>query len=224
MKFRTLTIVTVGVRNKRLAQLFFPMYLIYALFTSFVLAQETKSAENIPSNFKEAIFAGGCFWCLEPPFDNLKGVISTTSGYAGGHVKNPTYKQVSAGITGHREVLRVIYDPKLVFYKELLGVYWHNVDPLDEGGQFCDRGYQYSAAVFYLDDKQKELAEESRNILAKKAKFDKSNITTEIVAASGFYPAEDYHQDYYKRNPLRYKYYRFQCGRDERLSEVWDKK
>ena len=173
--------------------------------------------------YARATFAGGCFWCMEPPYDKLDGVISTTSGYAGGHVPDPTYKQVSAGGTGHTEVLQVVYDPNKISYQELLEVFWRNIDPLDSGGQFCDRGDQYRTAIFYHDPVQKRLAEKSRNELERSKDLPRS-IVTEIVALIAFYPAEEYHQDYYIKNPLRYKYYRTACGRDRRLKQLWGEK
>ena len=171
-----------------------------------------------PTETAKATFAGGCFWCMEPPYDKLDGVISTISGYAGGTKKNPTYEEVSAGKTGHTEVVQVTYDPKKITYEKLLDVFWHNVDPLTANRQFCDVGSQYRTAIFYHDETQKRLAEESKKALAKRFK---EPIVTEIVAASEFYPAEDYHQDYYVKNPLRYKYYRYNCGRDQRLEALW---
>lgn len=167
-----------------------------------------------------AVFAGGCFWCMEPPFDKLDGVVSTTSGYIGGHTPSPTYSQVSAGNTGHAEAVKVVYDPAKVTYKQLLTVFWHNVDPVDGGGQFCDRGDQYRTAVFYENEEQRQLAELSKQELMTSGSFDRPLVTA-IVPAGEFYPAEDYHQDYYKVNPVRYKFYRYRCGRDQRLQEVW---
>jgi len=167
-----------------------------------------------------AIFAGGCFWCMEPPFDALDGVLSTTSGYTGGTVDDPTYEQVSAGGTGHAEAIRIEYDPSKVTYRELLEVFWHNVDPTDEGGQFCDRGGQYRSAIFVLDADQRAAAEASKRALEARRPFD-APIVTPIVDAGTFWPAEAYHQDYSEKNPLRYKYYRWGCGRDARLAELW---
>lgn len=169
-----------------------------------------------------ATFAGGCFWCMEPPFDKLDGVISTTSGYSGGTLKDPGYKQVSRGGTGHAEVLQVIYDPDKVSYAELLDVFWHNIDPTRIDGQFCDHGNQYRSEIFYHDNEQKQLAEQSKTALVELKPFEKP-VLTEITRASVFYPAEDYHQDYYKKNPVRYKFYRYGCGRDSRLEELWGK-
>ncbi len=167
-----------------------------------------------------ATFAGGCFWCMEHPFDELEGVISTTSGYIGGHQAHPTYEQVSAGSTGHAEAVQVVYDPAAVSYQRLLEVFWRNVDPLDAGGQFCDRGSEYRAAIFYHTNEQRQQAEASKLALASNGTLP-GNIVTEIVQASEFYRAEEYHQDYYQRNPIRYKFYRFGCGRDRRLTELW---
>lgn len=167
-----------------------------------------------------ATFAGGCFWCMEPPFDKLEGVISTTSGYTDGHLENPTYKQVSAGGTGHTEAIQIVYDPAKVSYTKLLEVYWRNIDPLTANAQFCDHGSQYRAGIYYHDASQQQAAEASLQALVDAKKFDQP-IVTEIKPASTFYPAEDYHQDYYQKNPLRYKYYRYACGRDKRLEELW---
>ena len=173
-----------------------------------------------PPDTGVAIFAGGCFWCMEPPFDVLDGVVSTTSGYIGGSVDDPTYEQVSAGATGHAEAVRIEFDPTKVSYEKLLDVFWHNVDPTDAGGQFCDRGSQYRTSVFVLDDDQRAAAEASKARLATTKPFA-GEIVTPIVDAGTFWPAEEYHQDYYEKNPLRYKYYRWGCGRDARLEQLW---
>jgi peptide-methionine (S)-S-oxide reductase len=173
-----------------------------------------------PPKLMRATFAGGCFWCMEGPFDKLDGVKSTTSGYTGGQVPKPSYEAVSAGGTGHAESVQVVYDPAKVSYEKLLYVYWRNVDPFDARGQFCDHGNQYRPAIFYHDEEQKRLAEASRDEL--QARF-KDPIQVQIVPASTFYPAEEYHQDYYVRNPARYNFYRFGCGRDARLKQVWGK-
>jgi methionine-S-sulfoxide reductase len=167
-----------------------------------------------------AIFAGGCFWCMEPPFDKLDGVISTTSGYTGGVKVDPNYNQVSSGSTKHREAVQIEYDPKKVSYEKLLEVFWRNIDPLDGRGQFCDKGRHYTSAIFALDDAQRASAEESKVAIESSGKLN-GKIRTEILAAGRFYPAEDYHQDYYKKNPVRYKYYRWGCGRDARLQKLW---
>jgi peptide-methionine (S)-S-oxide reductase len=179
-------------------------------------------AQPAPSDSKtaKAIFASGCFWCTEADFDKVPGVISTTSGYVGGKTTNPTYEQVSAGITGHTEAVEVVYDPSKVTYEQLLEVFWRNVDPLDAGGQFCDRGSQYRTGIFVHDAEQRRLAEASKQALEDNGRFDRP-IVTEIEEAGPFYPAEDYHQDYYEKNPVRYKFYRWNCGRDQRLAEVW---
>lgn len=173
-----------------------------------------------PSDSAVAIFAGGCFWCMEPPYDKLPGVIETTSGYIGGHVADPSYEAVSAGGTGHAEAVKVTYDPDRIDYAKLLEVFWHNIDPVAVDRQFCDVGEQYRSAVFYVNEKQQQLALESKRRLAASGRFDEP-IATEIVPATTFYPAEEYHQNYYKENPLRYKFYRYRCGRDARLEEIW---
>ncbi len=167
-----------------------------------------------------ATFAGGCFWCIEADFEKVEGVITVTSGYTGGHVANPTYKQVSAGGTGHTEAIRVVYDPDVVTYEELLDVFWHNIDPTVADRQFCDVGDQYRSGIFYHDEAQREAAEKSRAELEKSKPFPQP-IVTEITEESAFYPAEVYHQDYAKKNPIRYSYYRKGCGRDNRLQQLW---
>lgn len=163
-----------------------------------------------------AVFAGGCFWCMEPPFESLKGVSSVVSGYAGGTRVNPTYEDVSRGGTGHLEAVQITYDPKQVSYAQLLKVFWENIDPLDMKGQFCDKGNQYTSAVFTSKEEEKKEFEKSRP-------KDKGEIVTKLLPATVFYPAEEYHQDYYKKNPIRYKFYRYNCGRDKRLEELWKK-
>ena len=165
-----------------------------------------------------AVFAGGCFWCMEPPFDELSGVLSTVSGYAGGHVSNPTYEQVTAGGTGHREAIQIVYDTTRIGYDELLEVFWRNVDPLDDGGQFCDRGFSYTTAIFVRDDGKAEKAEVSKDRIQER--FDRP-VVTPVVRDFEFYPAEDYHQNYYQEHSIRYKFYRWSCGRDDRLEELW---
>jgi len=167
-----------------------------------------------------ATFAGGCFWCMEPPFEALDGVASVTSGYAGGTRKNPTYREVSSGSTGHAEVVQVAYDPSRISYERLLDVFWLNVDPTTADRQFCDWGKQYRPAIFFHDDGQRELAEESRRAVEKRKTF-RQPLVVEISPLSHFYPAEEYHQDYYKKNPVKYKSYRTQCGRDQRLQQLW---
>ena len=175
-----------------------------------------------PPKLAYATFAGGCFWCMEPPFDAVPGVYSTTSGYAGGQVKNPTYEQVSSGVTGHAESLRVGYDPQRVTYDQLLEVYWRNVDPIDGGGQFCDRGTQYRPAIFYGSEEQKQAALASKKTLEASGRLPRA-VAVQIVPLEAFYPAEDYHQDFYKKNAFRYKSYRMGCGRDRRLEAIWGK-
>ena len=175
------------------------------------------------TRYERATFAGGCFWCMEPPFDELPGVVSTTSGYTGGHTKNPTYEEVSAGGTGHAEAVEILYDPAKITYARLLEVFWKNIDPLTPNRQFCDVGPQYRSAIFYHSEEQKRLAEASRSALEKSRRFDRP-IVTEIVAASAFYNAEEYHQDYYRKNPIRFNYYKLSCGRARRLAELWGSK
>lgn len=168
----------------------------------------------------KATFAGGCFWCMEPPFDKLDGVISTTSGYTGGKKLNPTYREVSDGGTGHAEVVQILYDPAKISYEKLLEVFWRNIDPTVKDQQFCDHGSQYRTAIFYHGEQQKKAAEAAKTELMKSRPFE-GDIVTEVTMASTFYPAEDYHQDYYIKNPVKYKFYRFNCGRDARLKELW---
>lgn len=168
----------------------------------------------------KAIFAGGCFWCMEQPYDEIDGVVSTTSGYTGGRTRNPTYEDVSAGGTGHAEAVEIVYDPAKISYEQLLDVFWRNVDPLDNGGQFCDRGSEYRTAIFVHNAEQRAAAEKSKAALQSSGRLQ-GKIVTEIVDQGAFYRAEDYHQDYYQTNPLRYKYYRFSCGRDRRLKALW---
>ena len=173
---------------------------------------------------EKATFAGGCFWCMEPPFEKLKGVKTVISGYMGGHIKNPTYKQVSSGKSGHREVVQVTYNPEEVSYFDLLQVFWRNVNPTDAGGQFVDRGEQYTTAIYYHTPEQKKVAEQSKKYMDKNGPF-KKKIVTPIVEAKDFYAAEQYHQDYYKNSLMKYKYYRYRSGRDDYIEETWgDKK
>lgn len=193
----------------------------WLLFPAILISLSLGASENgdVPKT-AEAIFAGGCFWCMEPPYDELSGVISTTSGYIDGLTKNPTYEEVSSGETGHTEAVKVVYDPEEVSYSKLLEVFWRNIDPLAVDRQFCDVGDQYRTGIYYLNEQQKKLAEASKNDLEKSGKFQEP-IATEIKSADVFYPAEHYHQNYYKKNPLRYKFYRYNCGRDERLEALW---
>lgn len=172
---------------------------------------------------EKAIFGGGCFWCMESPFDKQDGILSTISGYTGGHLENPSYRDVSSGQSGHVEVVEVLYNPEIVSYEKLLEVYWINVDPLNDTGQFCDRGDQYLSTIFYLNEDQRLAAEKSLEAL-KESNVLKGKIVTTIRPAGRFYPAEEYHQDYYQKNSLSYRYYRYRCGRDERLKELWQSK
>lgn len=178
-----------------------------------------KGAQT-PGHLEKATFAGGCFWCMEHPFDELPGVVSVTSGYTGGHKINPSYEEVSSGTTGHAESIQVIYDPAKIGYDKLLDVFWHNIDPLAKDRQFCDSGEQYRSAIFYHNEGQQRLALQSKKALEASKRF-REPIATQIVAAGVFYPAEEYHQHYYKKNPIRYSYYRLSCGRDRRLKELW---
>jgi peptide-methionine (S)-S-oxide reductase len=179
-----------------------------------------QSAEPVASDLAVATFASGCFWCTEADFEKVPGVVEAVSGYTGGTVPNPTYEQVTAGATGHFESVRVRYDSHTVSYEELLDVYWRNVDPLDDGGQFCDRGSSYRSAIFYHDEEQYQAAAASKDALAESGRFD-APIVTRIEEAGPFYPAEGYHQDYAAKNPLPYSFYRWRCGRDQRLDELW---
>jgi peptide-methionine (S)-S-oxide reductase len=194
--------------------------LLLILFPALPVLSADPVVQPAGPRLETATFAGGCFWCMEPPFDKLKGVVSTTAGYSGGRTKNPTYEEVSSGSTGHAESIRVVYDPAKISYSRLLEVFWHNIDPTAKDRQFCDTGTQYRSAIFYHDENQRKLALESKRNLEKTKPF-KGPIVTEITAAGEFYPAEEYHQDYYRKNPIRYKYYRFTCGRDKRLGELW---
>jgi peptide-methionine (S)-S-oxide reductase len=184
-----------------------------------VLAQTPSQAPSQgAAQTAVATFAGGCFWCVEADFDKVEGVVSTTSGYIGGKNRNPTYQQVSAGGTGHAEAVEIVYDPAKVSYAQLLDVFWRNIDPLAKDRQFCDGGDQYRSAIFYHDDEQRRLAEETKKQVA--ARFE-GPIHTQIVKAGTFYKAEEYHQDYHMKNPVKYKFYRWNCGRDARLKELW---
>ena len=204
------------------------IFFIVLLFTIIFLGyQQVNSMDKMEKNMKNntektasAVFAGGCFWCTESDFEKVDGVIEAISGYTGGHLKNPTYYQVSAGGTGHLESVKVIYDPSKVTYEQLLDYFWRHVDPTDPGGQFVDRGSQYRSAIFYANETQKRLAEKSKQQLEASGKFDKP-IVTDILPLGEFYPAEDYHQNYYKKNPIRYHYYRYGSGRDQFLKKTW---
>jgi peptide-methionine (S)-S-oxide reductase len=185
--------------------------LIFAL-----AAAGLAAAQNAPT--QKAVFAGGCFWCTESDFDKVPGVLSTTSGYIGGKTANPTYNQISAGGTGHAEAVEVVYDPGKVSYQQLLDYYWRTVDPLAKDAQFCDRGDQYRTAIFTFGEEQMRLAQASKKKIEAELK---RKVFTEIAAAGTFFPAEDYHQDFYQKNPVKYKFYRWNCGRDQRLEQLW---
>lgn len=192
-----------------------------ALFLILGLVVATiAGAADTPTASQRAIFAGGCFWCMEPPFEKLAGVLSVTSGYTGGSLVNPSYEQVSAGNTGHVEAVEIRFDPARITYDQLLDVFWRNIDPTDGGGQFVDRGDQYRSAIFYLDPTQQLLAAASKARLAASGRFDRPLVTA-ILPAGPIYPAEAYHQDYYQKNPLRYHYYRYNSGRDQYLERIW---
>jgi len=197
------------------------LFVLYSVLSPVVGSSSVDKKANT-GNLSVATFAGGCFWCMEHPFEKLNGVDQVISGYIGGHVKNPTYKQVSAGTTGHLEAVQIHYDPQKISYEELLQVYWQQIDPTDSGGSFVDRGEQYSSAIFFHDEKQKEQAMNSLKILDKSGVYPKP-IVVKIREAEVFYVAEDYHQNYAEENPLRYKYYRFNSGRDQYLETIWSK-
>ena len=197
------------------------------IVASIIVIDTTKEKEIIREkneysieDYETAIFAGGCFWCMEPPFEKLPGVVDAVSGYTGGSLENPTYEEVSSGNTKHLEAVRVIYDPDKITYEELLNVFWRQIDPTDDGGQFVDRGYQYTSAIFYETEDEKRLAEESLNKLEASGKFDEP-IVTPILKRKPFYEAEEYHQDYYIKSDVKYKYYRSRSGRDDFLNKIW---
>ncbi len=197
---------------------------ILALLTVLLLGGTNAMADDSQTpeqNFKKAIFAAGCFWCIEPTYDNLDGVLETIVGYTGGETENPTYQEVGTGTTGHTEAILVIYDPAKVTYEKLLEQFWLNVDPFDGGGQFVDRGPQYRPGIFYFDEDQRKLAVKTANeVEDQKGK----RVEVEITEASAFWPAEDYHQEYYEKNPMRYKLYKMGSGRDNRLKSIWGEK
>ena len=197
------------------------MMLVLACIAASVTSTATAQGQAKPGQ-AVATFAGGCFWCMEPPYDKLDGVVSTTSGYMGGFKRHPTYEEVSRGVTGHTEVVQVVYDPARVSYEKLLDVFWHNVDPTVKDQQFCDVGTQYRTAIFVHTDEQRKAAEASKAALEKSKPF-RAAIVTPVVPAGEFWPAEDYHQDYYLKNPIKYSYYRTGCGRDARLQQLWGK-
>jgi peptide-methionine (S)-S-oxide reductase len=183
-------------------------------------SDEAPAQTPRPARSASAVFAGGCFWCTESDFDHIPGVISTVSGYSGGRVANPTYEQVSAGNTGHIEAVRVVYDPRRVSYAQLVDRFFRTIDPFDAGGSFCDRGYQYRSALFVANAEQRQVAEAAKARVARELGRE---VATLILPARNFYPAEEYHQDYYRKNPVRYRFYRWNCGRDARLQDVWER-
>jgi len=194
------------------------IYRSMLIFLTFMSCFHSTAATAAPT--EKAVFAGGCFWCMEQPFDSLTGVLSVMPGYTGGTKLNPTYQEVSAGGTGHTEAVEVVFDPTRISYEKLLQVFWRNIDPTKSDRQFCDIGNQYRAAIFYLSDQQRKQALASKEDISKTKQF-KEPVVTGIVPASTFYPAEEYHRQYYKKNPLRYRFYRSNCGRDKRLKELW---
>ena len=195
---------------------------LFALMLTIPIAAQQPAFDlaTLEDDQAVAVFAGGCFWCMEPPYDSLDGVVATISGYTGGTVANPTYRQVTRGNTGHYEAVLIVYEPATVSYEELLDVFWVNVDPLDAGGQFCDRGASYRTALFYGDRQERRLAEASRDALNESGRL-RGPVVTEILSAAPFYVAEEVHQDYYLKNPVRYRTYRTGCGRDARLRQLW---
>src|SRR5437899_11432772 len=206
--------------NKHVVFVLFSANLLLAGVAVAATKDATPGADS--RRLQKATFAGGCFWCMEEALDKVDGVVSTTSGYAGGQKPKHTYEEVSAGGTGHAESVQVLFDPTKISYEKLLNVFWHNIDPTTPDRQFCDKGRQYRSAIFYHNENQKRLAEESKKLVEQSKAF-KEAIVTEIVPASEFYPAEEYHQDFYQKNPLRYKLYKYSCGRAQRLQELWGK-
>jgi len=194
--------------------------MIILISTGMVALQSLPGQAVDSASPSKAYFAGGCFWCMEEAFEKVDGVTAVISGYMGGTVKNPTYEEVSSGHTGHAESVEVLYDPSKVSYAQLLEAFWRNVDPITANAQFCDHGNQYRAAIFYLNDEQKQSAEESKRALEQSKRF-KEPIVTQLTMATEFYPAEEYHQDFYKKNPVRYKFYKYSCGRAQRLETLW---
>lgn len=191
---------------------------IGALFITLLVIAGTASVAG--TRLEKADFAGGCFWCMEEAFEKVEGVLSATSGYMGGTVANPSYEEVSAGRTGHAESVEVVYDPAKVSYQKLLDAFWHNVDPVTPNAQFCDHGSQYRSAIFFQTDEEKRASDASKQALEQSKRFNEP-IVTQIVMASQFYPAEEYHQDFYKKNPVRYQFYKYNCGRAKRLEVLW---
>lgn len=204
---------------KKQASLFFIVWVVMA-FGAWTLHSTGPATAAATSG--KAYFAGGCFWCMEEAFEKVEGVLSVTSGYMGGTVANPSYEEVSAGRTGHAESVEVVYDQAKVSYLTLLEAFWRNVDPITPNAQFCDHGSQYRSAVFFQTDEEKRAAESSKQAIERSKRF-KEPVVTQIVPAAPFYPAEEYHQDFYKKNPVRYKFYKYNCGRAQRLEELWGK-
>ncbi len=198
----------------------FTTIIILLFLAASVVSAGDKPMSATGGKTETATFAGGCFWCMEPPYDKLPGVLKTTVGYTGGHKTNPTYEEVSAGGTGHAESIEIVFDPSKVTYGNLLEIFWRNIDPLVKDRQFCDVGSQYRTAIFFHDEAQRMAADASKAAIEKTKGW---KVATQIVAATPFYPAEEYHQDYHDKNPVRYKFYRFNCGRDQRLDELWGK-
>ncbi len=186
-------------------------------------ANEPATTSSQAGTTKTIVLAGGCFWCIESDYEKLNGIIRAVSGYSGGHIKNPTYKQVSAGNSGHIEVVEITYNPQIIDYTRILDYFWHHIDPTRDDGQFCDKGPQYRPAIFYKNETEKQAILKSAAAIEKNKPF-KEPLKVEFIQASTFYPAEDYHQDYYKKSPLRYKYYRYACGRDARVEALWGAK
>ena len=208
--------------NLRLTLSFFFGVLYFSAISCGTFGAQDDASPATPHGEAVATFAGGCFWCVESDFDHVAGVIRTISGYTGGNLVDPTYKQVSMGGTGHLEAVQIFYNPRAINYETLLDIFWRSVDPTDEGGQFCDRGKSYITGIFANSLEQKRLAESSKHELAETG-FLGQPIVTLIEMAGPFYPAEDYHQNYYEKNPIRYEFYRFRCGRDARIRELWGK-
>ena len=204
----------------KVPMIFIVGFIVLGIFSAAYAGSSKETSGAARGKLDKTTFAGGCFWCMEPPFDKLDGVVSTTAGYTGGKEKNPTYEQVSSGTTGHAEALEIVYDPARITYAELLDVFWRNINPTQADGQFADIGPQYRTAIFYHDEEQRRLALASKRELENSGRFAEK-IVTEIVSAGEFYPAEEYHQDYYEKNPIRYKFYRYGSGRDQFLKKAW---
>ena len=207
-------------KTQRLSTLLAVAVLLVGVIAVTSATEQTSETPQLSDGLAKATFAGGCFWCMEPPFDKLDGVISTTSGYTGGERRNPTYQEVAGGRTRHAEAVEIVYDPSQISYGQLLDVFWMNVDPLTRNRQFCDGGAQYRTAIFFHGDDQERLARDTKQRIEDSGRFDQP-VVTEIVEAGEFWAAEEYHQDYYMKNPIRYKFYRYGCGRDKRLDELW---